>query len=328
MKIYQTIQKLLFVTAIGTIVTLSSCKKDDPAPTPVPTPVPAPVTIASYVSADTSFSLLLTAVKKAGLASTLSGAGTFTVFAPNNAAFRAAGLSTDALVNTLDTATARAIILYHALGTKVASSAVPASDAVTTLNTKSLFASSNTNGVFLNGVKVIVANVNVDNGIIHVINAVLIPPTKTIAGIAVGDTTFSILVAAASRAGLVPTLSGAGKFTVFAPTNNAFRAAGFASPAAITAADSATVRKIVLAHVLPTNVFASDLSVVVAPITNTANLPASTGGTQQTLSFAGTSVKITGSTATPANIITATPSATFNIVATNGVVHVIDKVLL
>ncbi len=326
MKIYQTIQKSLFVAAIGTIVTFSSCKKDDP--TPEPTPTLTPVTIASYVSADTSFSLLLTAVKKAGLAGTLSGAGTFTVFAPNNAAFRAAGLGTDALVNTLDSATAKAIILYHALGTKVASTSVPISDAVTTLNTKSLFASNNGNGVFLNGVKVITANVIVDNGVIHVINGILLPPTKTIAGIAVGDTTFTILVAAAARAGLVPTLSGTGKFTVFAPTNNAFRAAGFATPAAITAADSATVRKIVLAHVLPTNVFASDLSAVSTPTTNTANLPSTTGGTQQTLSFSGTSVKITGSTATSSNIITATPSATFNIVATNGVVHVIDKVLL
>jgi uncharacterized surface protein with fasciclin (FAS1) repeats len=334
MNMKQTLQRLFFVTALGALVITSSCKKsDDPAPTPTPTPTPTP-SVAGYVSADTSFSLLLTAVKKAGLAGTLSGAGTFTVFAPNNAAFRAAGFGTDASINALDTPTIKAIILYHALGSPVAAGSVPASDAVTTLNGAKLFASSNTNGVFLNGVKVITPNVTVSNGIIHVIGSVLLPPSKTITQIALPtptDTTFSFLVAAVVRAGLLSTVSGPGKFTVFAPTNNAFRAAGFATPAAITAADSATVRKIVLAHVLPTNVFAGDLSAVTSPITNTANPTASTGGTQQTLTFGVTAggvptVKISGSSAAASNIVIS--PALFNLVATNGVVHVIDKVLL
>jgi uncharacterized surface protein with fasciclin (FAS1) repeats len=323
----QTLQSLFFVTALGALIITSSCKKDDdPVPTPTPTPTP---TIAGYVTADTSFSILLAAVSKAGLAGALSGPGTFTVFAPTNAAFRAAGITT-AAIGTLDSATVKAIVSYHALAATVKSGDVPASDAVTTLNTAKLFASKNGNGVFVNGIKVLTADVAVSNGVIHVIGSVLSPPTKTITQIALAtptDTTFSFLVAAVVRAGLLSTISGSGKFTVFAPTNNAFRAAGFATPAALTAADSATVRKIVLAHVLPTNVFASDLSAVAAPTTNTAN-PLASVSPQQTLTFAGTTVKITGSTNPASNIITTTSGATFNIVATNGVVHVIDKVLL
>lgn len=341
MKIYQTIQKALFVTAIGTIVTLSSCKKDDPAPAPVPAPTPTP-TVAGYVTADTSFSILLAAVSKAGLAGTLGDATkTWTVFAPTNAAFRAAGITStviDAYTAAQVTSILTPLLTYHVLTTKVPSGSVPASDAVTTLNTKSLFASKNANGVFLNGIKVVAADVPVSNGVIHAISGVLVPPTKNIAEIATGDTTFSLLVAVASRAGLVSTLLNPGKLTVFAPVNNAFRALGapynnastaaaISAIAALPSADSITLRRIVLAHVLPTNVFASDLSAVSQPTTNTANPTASTGGTQQYLSFSGATVKIFGSTAMASTILTSSPSL-FNIVATNGVVHVIDKVLL
>lgn len=332
MKINQKLQSIFLVTVVGTMITFSSCKKDDdPAPIVVTPPVVLP-TIAGFVTSDTSFSILLAAVSKAGLAGALSNAGTFTVFAPTNAAFRAAGITT-AAINTLDSATVKSIVSYHALGATVKSGDVPASDAVTTLNTAKLFASKNGNGVFVNGIKVTNADVAVSNGVIHVIGSVLTPPTKTITQIALPtptDTTFSFLVAAVLRAGLLSTISGPGKLTVFAPTNNAFRAAGFATPAALTAADSATVRKIVLAHVLPTNVFASDLSAVASPITNTANPLASTANIQQTLMFGVTSgvpnVKVTGSTSAASNVIVS--PALFNIVATNGVVHVIDKVLL
>jgi uncharacterized surface protein with fasciclin (FAS1) repeats len=327
----QTLQSLFLVTAIGALITTSSCKKDEVTPPPTP-PTPTP-TVAGYVSSDTSFSILLAAVSKAGLAATLGDASkTWTVFAPTNAAFRAAGITAatiDGFTPAQVTSVLTPLLTYHVLATKVPAAGVPVSDAVTTVNTKSLFASRNANGVFLNGIRVATADVATSNGVIHAIGTVLTPPSKTIAEIAIGpagDTTFSFLVAAVVKSGLVGVISGAGKYTVFAPTNNAFRAAGFATPAAIAAADSATVRKIVLAHVLPTNVFASDLSAVTTPTTNTANPIASTGGTQQTLTFAGTSVKISGSTMVASNIITS--PALFNIVATNGVVHVIDKVLL
>jgi uncharacterized surface protein with fasciclin (FAS1) repeats len=336
MNMKQTLQRLFFVTALGALIITSSCKKDDdPAPTPTPTPAP---TVAGYVTADTSFSILLAAVSKAGLAGALSTAGTYTVFAPTNKAFRDAGITT-ATIASLDSATVKGIVSYHALGATVSSTAVPASDTVKTLNGKNLFASNNANGVFVNGIKVVTPNVAVSNGIIHVIGTVLTPPTKTIAAIVIEKATaatpeFSLLLAAVVRTGLAGVLSGAGKYTVFAPTNAAFSALGapYNSATAIAAlgsADSIALRKIVLAHVIGTNVFAGDL--IAGATANTAN-PLAAVSPQQTLTIGLTpvpNVKITTSaTSNVANIVTTTPSATFNIVATNGVIHVIDKVLL
>jgi uncharacterized surface protein with fasciclin (FAS1) repeats len=165
----------------------------------------------------------------------------------------------------------------------------------------------------VNGIKVKSADIPASNGVIHVISKVLFPPTKTIAQIAAGDTTFSLLLAAVVKAGLAGAVSGPGKFTVFAPTNAAFRAAGFSTVADINAASTDLITTVVKYHVITTNVFASDLTdgLTTASLQGgnlTINLPAK--------------VKITSS-ANPASNIIAT-----DIVATNGVVHAIDRVLL
>jgi uncharacterized surface protein with fasciclin (FAS1) repeats len=335
MKINQKLQSIFLVTAIGTMITFSSCKKDDdPAPVVVTPPLVLP-TIAGYVTADTSFSILLAAVSKAGLAGTLSAPGTYTVFAPTNAAFRAANITLASIAATTaqaDIDALGAILKYHVLATKVSSGDVPVSDAVTTLNTRSLYASKNANGVFVNGVKVIAADVAVSNGVIHAIGKVLIPPTNTIAATVIAAATsttapqeFNLLLAAVSRAGLAGVLSGPGKYTVFAPTNAAFIAAGapFNSAATIATADSATVRRIVLGHVIGTNVFASDLTQGgEAPTLNTLPAP----GQFLTISLSPTlGVNIKG--AAPANLAPIV-AASANLVQTNGVIHVVSKVIL
>jgi uncharacterized surface protein with fasciclin (FAS1) repeats len=179
---------LLFAMALTGAVVFSSCDKDDD-PTPAPTP-----TITDVVVSDPNFSILEAAVVRAGLADDLAQPGTFTVFAPDNAAFTAAGI-TEAVIATLTPEALADILTYHVLTTKVLSSGVPASDAVTTLQGESIFASNNANGVFVNGVKVKTADVPASNGVIHVINGVLIPPTQTIAEIASAPD-FSILLSA------------------------------------------------------------------------------------------------------------------------------------
>ena len=241
---------LLFAMALTGTVVFSSCDKDDD-----PTPTPDP-TITDVVVSDTNFSILEAAVKRAGLADALAQPGALTVFAPDNAAFTAAGI-TEAVVATLTPEALADILTYHVLTTKVPSPGVPASDAVTTLQGKSIFASNNTNGVFVNGVNVKAADVSASNGVIHVINGVLIPPTQTIAQIASAPG-FSILLSAVVKAGLADAVAGPGKFTVFAPTNAAFEAAGL-TQAAVDAASVETVTGIVQQHVIATNVYASDL---------------------------------------------------------------------
>ena len=276
---------------------------DDPVITPTPT-------ITDLVVNDPNFSTLEAAVLKAGLADVLATTNPLTVFAPDNAAFAASGI-TEAAIASLPVSAVDSILKYHVLGAFVTSTSVPVSDAVTPLLGTKLFASRNANGVFMNGIKVKQADVSAANGVVHVIEKVLIPPTRTIAQIAAADTNFSFLVAAVTKVGLLSAISGPGKFTVFAPTNAAFRAAGITD---INAVPVATLETVVKYHVLTTNVFASDL------INNTTAATLQGGNIRVTLPPAG--VKIDGSTQ-PVSAITAA-----DIVATNGVIHVIGRVML
>ncbi len=305
------LKRLFLLLTIGTLMTgaLTSCKDDDET-----TPAKS---IAEIVNTDANFSLLKELMTKAGLSTALSS-GTFTVFAPDNAAFAASGI-TSATISGLSQAQAVNILTYHALTARVASSAVPASDTVVSLQGEYIFASKNANGVFVNGVKVKTADVSASNGIIHVISSVLAVPENTIADIAIATPDLSLLVAAVTRAGLVSAISDPAKFTVFAPTNAAFTAAGFPTEASINAAPVDAVAAIVKAHIIPTNVFASDL--IAGATANTLQT-----GVSLTIATTPPSVKITGS-ANPASIINVSGNL-YNILATNGVVHVIDRVLL
>jgi len=293
---------------LGTTIVASnsSCKDDDPAPAPQKN-------INEIVNTDTSFSLLKQAITKAGLGTALS-TGSLTVFAPDNAAFAASGINS-AAIDALPVATVSNLLTYHVLGSKVVSTAVPVSDSVRTLSNKLLFASRNANGVFVNGVKVKTADVAASNGVIHVISKVLTVPSATIADLATATPDLSLLLVAVERAGLTGAVSGAGKYTVFAPTNAAFAAAGYPDAASINAAPVPAVAAIVKSHVLPTNVFSSDLIAA-------ATLPTIQPAVSLTVGTTPASVKITGSGSAASNIVSP------NILATNGVVHVIDRVLL
>jgi uncharacterized surface protein with fasciclin (FAS1) repeats len=308
MKILRNLNRMFLMMLLGTTIVASnsSCKDDDPAPAPQKN-------INEIVNTDTSFSLLKQAITKAGLGTALS-TGNLTVFAPDNAAFAASGINS-AAIDALPVATVTNLLTYHVLGSKVVSTAVPVSDSVRTLSTKLLFASRNANGVFVNGVKVKKADVSASNGVIHVISKVLVVPSATIAGLATATPDLSLLLVAVERAGLTGAVSGAGKYTVFAPTNAAFAAAGYPDAASINAAPVPAVAAIVKSHVLPTNVFSSDLIAA-------ATLPTIQPAVSLTVGTTPASVKITGSGSAASNIVSP------NILATNGVVHVIDRVLL
>ena len=295
-------------------IVFSACKKSSSNTT---TP---PATITDIVSTNANFTLLKSAVVKAGLDVTLSGAGPFTVFAPSDTAFNGSGI-TASVIASLSAAQLRTILLYHTLAAKVVAADVPAGpDAkVITASGDSIFVTKNASGVFVNGIPVTQADIMASNGVVHAIARVLLPPVGNIVEVAQADTSFSLLVAAVLRAsqGTTPVatvLASGGPFTVFAPTNNAFRAAGFASADAINAADPNTLAAILTYHVIPGRVFSSDLTDGAQPTT--------VNGGKVTISLAsGATVK--GNTNTTASNIIAT-----NIMATNGVVHVIDQVLL
>lgn len=277
-------------------------------------------TIASIVSTTSQFSTLNQAVAKAGLGSTLSGNGEFTVFAPNNAAFEASGISSSVLASLTADQT-KDILLYHTLANKVVSSAVPAGPnaKVTTAQGEAVYVTKDSRGVFVNGWKVNQADIMATNGVIHSIERVLMPPKGNLVVTAQQNNNLTYLVAAVVRASQGSTnvanvLSSTEGLTVFAPTNQAFINAGFPTIASIQAADPAVLTSILTYHVVDARAFSSDLS-------NGQTLNTVQGGNLQV--NIGNQVTIKGSANASASTVIAP-----NVLATNGVVHIIDQVLL
>lgn len=312
---FNLLKKTALVMAVTSTILFTACSKDDDEE------MAGSQTITQVVVSNNSFSLLESALVHAGLTDVLSGQGPFTVFAPNNEAFVAAGLDTEAKIKAVPVETLKKILLYHVLGQRVPSSgiATASNSAVKTAAELDVFITKNASGVFVNGASVIQADVMASNGVIHVINTVLMPPMGNIVEVAQSNPNFSFLVAAVLRASqgstnVAQVLSGQGPLTVFAPTNQAFMNAGFANVAAIQAADPAVLTSILTYHVVGARVFSSDLT--------EGAKPATVNGGTVTITLAG-GAKVKGNTNTTASTIS--PA---NMVTTNGVIHVIDQVLL
>lgn len=310
---FNSFKKMALIAGVLATALFTACKKDKDTP--------QASSIVEIVVGNADFSLLEAAVVHANLVETLSGAGPFTVFAPNNAAFVAAGLDTEAKIKALPVETVKNILLYHVIAQQIPSSGITSENntAVRTAGSADLYVSKKASGVFVNGASVISADIMASNGVIHVINTVLMPPSGNIVQAAQANANFTYLVAAVVRASggttnVAEVLSGAGPFTVFAPTNQAFTNAGFPTIESIQAADPAALTNILTYHVIAGRIFSSDLTEGAAPATVN-------GGTVAITLTGGAKVKgnsnTTASTISPANIVT-----------TNGVIHVIDQVLL
>lgn len=304
-------------------VVLLSCSSDDDG-TPMETN-----TITDFVTnAGADYSSLLAAVVKADLATTLSGAGPFTVFAPNNAAFDSF-LSANGFadLDAVPTATLKEILLNHVVSGAVQSSALATgyiqSESTATPNSEKMSMYINIDGgVSINGVSTVTGADNlVDNGIIHLVDAVIGLPS--VVTFAVADPTFDILQAALTRGDLttdfVATLSTAdgtapAPFTVFAPTNDAFAAL----LTELGAADLAAIAEPTLKATLTYHVV-SGANVVESQLMD--DMTVTTLGGDITANITG------GATLTDANGRVSNIVAT-NVQAANGVIHAIDKVIL
>jgi len=327
MKIFKNLFKTVLILVL-TLTAFTSCDDDDNYP---PAPVPETNTIVDFVSSNADYSILLEALILADgdLPSVLAGEGPFTVFAPNNAAFTAflsANNFTD--LSDIPTDVLTQVLLNHVVsGNAVASSLTTGyavnslSTATPTGNTMSLYINT-TDGVVINGVSTVTtADVSVDNGTIHAVDTVIGLPT--VVTFAVADPNFSILKTALTRSDLtfdfVGTLSTANgtapaPFTVFAPTNDAFVALlAELNVASLDDIDEPTLRGTLEMHaVAGANVLAAGIS---------------DGMTIGTLGGDITANTTSGVTLTDANSRISTVIAT-DVQASNGVIHVIRKVLL
>ena len=195
--------------------------------------MPADNTITGIAKTNPNLTILVQALVRADLASTLQGQGPFTVFAPTNAAFTAFLKTTPyATINDVPKEALTQILLNHVVSGKIKSTDLStgyaktlAKSATSGTNTMSMYVDLSS-GVKLNGVaKVTIADVMATNGVVHVVDAVINLPT--IVTHAIANPNFTSLVGALTKAGqpdFVTILSGTGPFTVFAPTNDAFTA--------------------------------------------------------------------------------------------------------
>ncbi len=311
-------KKLFFgmFLALSASLLFTDCKDDDDATTTK--------NIVQTAQATSDLSSLVAALSRAGLVDVLNGSGPFTVFAPTNAAFStflsANGFAT---LEDVPVLVLQQILLNHVVGGEIRAAGVPTEGYIKSLATfgnssLSLLAQNNASGVSLNkDVKVTTADVLTTNGVVHIVDKVIALPT--VVNHALNNANFSILVAALTRPSLgvdyVGLLSGAGPFTVFAPTNSAFAALltelGLSS---LDQVDDATLNAVLQYHVVPgANVLASQLT--------NGQVVTTFGAETFTINLTGGAKIVDGSNRTTNIIIT-------DVQGSNGVVHAIDKVLL
>jgi uncharacterized surface protein with fasciclin (FAS1) repeats len=240
------------------------------------------------------------------LVTTLQGTGPFTVFAPTDQAFTDAGIDLNDFQTSEEKDTLANILLHHVVAGSVPSSAVTDGMLATMVNGDKVKFGVNAGTVTVGTATVTSADVQASNGIIHVIDKVLMPPVD-IPATAQTTGIHNSLVAAVIQADLLPILQGPGPFTLFAPTDQAFTDAGIDLAALDTPTGKQTLSDILLYHVISSEVQASD-------VTDCLSVDATNG---QPLSFTvGNTVKVNDATVTSTDVVTS-----------NGLIHVIDKVL-
>ena len=305
----------LILAGLAATAVITGCgSSDDPAP------VAVSLDIVELAQATPDLSFLVEAVVSAELVDTLKGTGPFTVFAPTNAAFAALltelGLSKAQLL--ADKALLKTVLTYHVLPAKVERAQVPRGKAVSTVQGSILkVEASGTDLTITDGrnrsARILATDIQAKNGVIHTINRVILPANKNIVETAQALPQFSVLVEAVLAANLQGTLSGAGPFTVFAPTNDAFTAllAELNISKAALLADTALLTKVLTYHVLAGRVLKADVPVN-TPITTVQGGTISVSSTFVLADQRGRNSNITAT----------------DVLTSNGVIHVIDKVIL
>ena len=257
------------------------------------------------------FSTLVAAVKAAGLVPALQGEGPFTIFAPTNDAFAKLPKGTvETLLKPENIDQLTAVLTYHVVPGKVKAKQVVGLTGATTLQGQRLDISVGDAGVTVDGARVLKTDLMASNGVIHVIDTVMLPTSENLAQVAEKAGSFGTLIAAAKAAGLVPALTGTGPLTIFAPTDEAFAAL----PAGTVETLLKPENREQLASILK-------LHVVSGRIDSTAAIQAGqatalSGGALQIRHEKG-AVRVNDALVTTADVD-----------ASNGVIHVIDRVLL
>lgn len=286
------------------VLGFSACDDDDPI-------INETETVAELVAGDDRFTTLLSALETTGLDATLNQTGSYTVFAPTDAAFAASGVD----LTALSTDELRNVLLYHVVSGAIIPSSTIAEgiSGVSSANATgpsgnqlSLLIERNGADINVNGLNVTEADIEGSNGVIHVIDNVLLPPT--VVDLAASISPLSSLVNAIGTAAdidgstsVIDALNGDGPFTVFAPDNAAFAAA----PAGLSAEQ---LRDVLLYHVVSGNVLASAIPASASTLNG------------EELTFSGTTISTTSGQTVEIAFV--------DVQGTNGVVHLINAVMV
>ena len=305
---------------MAAVFILAACA---PAMTPVPEPtkVPEPTAmpepelkdIVDTAVADGRFGTLVAAVQAAGLVDALKGEGPLTVFAPTDDAFAMLPEGTvESLLKPENLEQLKSILLYHVVGGKLMASDVTSMTAAESLEGSEIAFKVDMGNAYANEAKIIITDIETSNGVIHVIDSVLLPPAKLsdIVDTAVADGRFKTLAAALGAAGLVETLKGEGPFTVFAPTDDAFAKLPAGTVETLLKPENLEqLKSILLYHVVSGKVMADQ--VVTLESADTVL------GKPVTIKVMDGKVYVNDSQVVLTDVL-----------ASNGVIHVIDSVLL
>ncbi len=283
--------------------------------TPATASTSQPGNIVEVASGAGQFSVLLKAAQAAGLADTLAGPGPFTVFAPTDEAF--GKLDKHALANLLKPENKdrlAAILSFHVVSGKVGSEDAvrlgTGGSAATTVNGQRLPVTVKDGKLRVGDANVVATDIAASNGVIHVIDKVLIPAKDSIVTIAAKDGRFKTLIAAAKAAGLADTLSSSGSFTIFAPTDAAFEKlpAGLVEKL-LRPENMAGLKAVLQYHVVQGRLYSNDLLA-------SGNVRTLEGGNVRA-AFKDAKARVNNSSLLNTDID-----------ASNGVIHVIDEVLV
>ncbi len=272
--------------------------------------------IVELASETSSLSTLVTAVQAANLVDALSDQdSSLTVFAPNNSAFSEIQSTVDTLLLPENLAQLQNVLQYHVVASEVFSTDLQDGQVVETLNGETLKVRIINGEVFVNNSRVIQADIEASNGVVHVIDSVLVPGAfKNVVGTAMDTADLSTLVAAVSAANLVDALSDeTANYTVFAPNNSAFSAIQSTVNTLLKPENLSQLQNVLQYHVVASEVFSSELK--------DGQTVTTLNGETLKISIEGEKVFIVGTT-NRAEVILA------DVKTSNGVVHVINSVLV
>ncbi len=263
MKMSSFTRRLVFASAfLCVVIFLSRCTKTNNSGNST-----SGYTITDIMKQSTNATIFYKALATTGLDTVLAGQGPFTAFVPTDSAFAASGI-TASTITSVPASIVKNLVLYNIIaGSALPRASLPAGPAARMVmaNGDSTFITNNSAGLFVNGVPVRQADISASNGIIHAISqSALLPAQGSLYQLVQLDTSFTLLVAAVSRASQGSTdvqtlLSSKGPYTLLAPLNSAFRNNGYADLTAINSANPDTLASQLLYHMLPGRLFTPDI---------------------------------------------------------------------